>query len=131
MLTVFSAPPPSSSDPVMRDLFLSRINDRSARVVVVGLGYVGLPLALEFARAGFKVDGYDVNEGAVRQLNEGRSHIQDITDKELQTQLKRGTFRASTDEAVMATADAILIAVPTPLSKTRDPDMRYVLSAVE
>src|SRR5687768_10364179 len=96
MLTVFSAPSPSSSDPVMRDLFLSRINDRSARVVVVGLGYVGLPLALEFARAGFKVDGYDVNEGAVRQLNEGRSHIQDITDAELQTQLKRGTFRAST-----------------------------------
>ena len=56
----------------MRDLFLSRINDRSARVVIVGLGYVGLPLALEFARAGFKVDGYDVNESAVRALMAGR-----------------------------------------------------------
>jgi UDP-N-acetyl-D-glucosamine dehydrogenase len=115
----------------MRDLFLSRINDRSARVVVVGLGYVGLPLALEFARAGFKVDGYDVNEGAVGALNSGRSHILDISDAELQAQLQRKTFRATTDESVMATADAILIAVPTPLVKTRDPDMRYVLAAVD
>ena len=115
----------------MRDLFLSRINDRSARVVVVGLGYVGLPLALEFARAGFKVDGYDVNEHAVRGLMAGHSHIQDISDEELQAELARGTFRASADESVMATADAILIAVPTPLVKTRDPDMRYVLASVD
>jgi UDP-N-acetyl-D-glucosamine dehydrogenase len=115
----------------MRDILLSRINDRSARVVVVGLGYVGLPLALEFARAGFKVDGYDVNESAVAALMQGRSHIQDISDDELQRELERGTFRASTDESVMATADAILIAVPTPLVKTRDPDMRYVLAAVD
>ena len=115
----------------MSDVLLSRINNRSARVVIVGLGYVGLPLALEFARAGFKVDGYDVNERAVRALMEGRSHIQDISDEELQEAIKRGTFRASTDESVMATADAILIAVPTPLVKTRDPDMRYVLASVE
>ena len=115
----------------MRDRFLSRINDRSARVVVVGLGYVGLPLALEFARAGFKVDGYDVNESAVRALNGGRSHIQDISDAELQKEIDRGKFRASADESVMATADAILIAVPTPLVKTRDPDMRYVLASVD
>ena len=115
----------------MRDLFLSRINDRSARVVVVGLGYVGLPLALEFARAGFKVDGYDVNETTTRSLMEGRSHILDVSDDELRQQVDRGTFRASTDESVMQTADAILIAVPTPLGKTRDPDMRYVLAAVD
>ena len=131
MLTEFSALSPLSSDPVMRDLFLSRINDRSARVVIVGLGYVGLPLALEFARAGFKVDGYDVNESAVRALMGGHSHIQDIPDEALQKEIKRGTFRATTDESVMATADAILIAVPTPLVKTRDPDMRFVLAAVD
>src|SRR5688500_4899587 len=124
-----SAALPTDSD--RRDIFLARINDRSARVVIVGLGYVGLPLALEFARAGFKVDGYDVNEGAVGALMQGRSHIQDISNDELQREIKRGTFRASTDESVMATADAILIAVPTPLVKTRDPDMRCVLSAVD
>ena len=131
MLTVFSAPVPSQSDYNMRDIFLSRINDRSARVVVVGLGYVGLPLALEFARAGFKVAGYDVNDSAVRALMDGRSHIQDIPDAELRRELDRGTFSASSDESVMADADAILIAVPTPLVKTRDPDMRYVLAAVD
>ncbi len=121
----------SAPNPDMRDFLLSRINDRSARVVIVGLGYVGLPLALEFARAGFKVDGYDVNEQTVRALMQGRSHIRDISDGELQEAIKRGTFRASTDESVMATADAILIAVPTPLVKTRDPDMRYVLASVD
>ncbi len=131
MLTTFTAPSPMSSDPIMRERFLSRINDRSARVVIVGLGYVGLPLALEFARAGFKVDGYDVNESAVRALMAGTSHIKDVSDEELQREIGRGTFRASTDESVMATADAILIAVPTPLVKTRDPDMRYVLASVD
>ena len=121
----------SSGNPALKEVFLGRIDDRSARIVIVGLGYVGLPLALEFARAGFKVDGYDVNERAVKALNEGRSHIQDVSDAELQRELERGTFRASTDESVMATADAVLIAVPTPLVKTRDPDMRYVLAAVD
>jgi len=115
----------------MREILLARINDRSARVVIVGLGYVGLPLALEFARAGFTVDGYDVNGLAVQALMDGRSHIRDISDGELRTEIERGTFRASTDETVMATADAILIAVPTPLVKTRDPDMRYVLASVD
>jgi UDP-N-acetyl-D-glucosamine dehydrogenase len=131
MLTTFTPSSFSPSDPLMRDLLLSRINDRSARIVIVGLGYVGLPLALEFARAGFRVDGYDVNESAVRALMDGHSHIQDVSDEDLQREIDRGTFRASTDESVMATADAILIAVPTPLVKTRDPDMRYVLASVD
>ena len=131
MASSYSPGSATSKPSGMHDVLLARINDRSARVVIVGLGYVGLPLALEFARAGFKVDGYDVNEGAVRDLNAGRSHIQDVSDAELKKEIERGTFSASTDEAVMATADAVLIAVPTPLVKTRDPDMRYVLAAVD
>ena len=131
MASPFNPPAVRAGDPAVRHALRSRIDDRSARIVIVGLGYVGLPLALEFARAGFRVDGYDVNERAVRGLNEGRSHIQDVSDAELKRELARGTFRASTDEAVMATADAVLIAVPTPLVKTRDPDMRYVLAAVD
>ncbi|HEX5581466.1 MAG TPA: nucleotide sugar dehydrogenase, partial [Gemmatimonadaceae bacterium] len=110
---------------------LSRIEDKTAVVAVVGLGYVGLPLALEFARAGFRVIGYDVSQRVVDALAAGRSHIQDISDEALGEMLSAGRFEATTDEARLREADAISIAVPTPLSKTRDPDMSYVLSAAD
>lgn len=117
----------------MQDLksqLLQKIEDRSAVVAVVGLGYVGLPLALEFARAGFRVIGYDVSRRVVDALNGGTSHIQDVGDAELRAQVDAGRFEATTDATRMREADAISIAVPTPLSKTRDPDMSYVEKAV-
>jgi UDP-N-acetyl-D-glucosamine dehydrogenase len=114
----------------MNSQLLARIQDRSAVVAVVGLGYVGLPLALEFARAGYRVVGYDVSQRVVDQLMAGRSHIQDVKDAELAAEVDAGRFEATTDERRLREADAISIAVPTPLSKTRDPDMSYVEKAV-
>jgi len=114
-----------------RSVLLSRINNRSATIGVVGLGYVGLPLAMEFSKAGFKVIGYDVSERVVDLLMSGVSHIQDVPSHEVADAVEAGTFMATTLEAHLKECDAISIAVPTPLSKTRDPDMSYVLSAAD
>src|SRR5690242_19811058 len=101
---------------------LQRIHDRKAVVGVIGLGYVGLPLAVEFAKAGFHVIGYDVSQRVVNLLNNGESHIQDVPASEVAALVNTGAFEATTDEARLGEVDAISIAVPTPLSKTRDPD---------
>ena len=113
----------------MKDLLLAKIHDRSASVGIVGLGYVGLPLAVEFARAGFHVIGFDVSERVVAALRDGRSHVQDVSDADLASVVRSGRFEATTDERRLGEVDAISIAVPTPLSKTRDPDLTYVLAA--
>jgi len=110
---------------------LDRIADRSAVSGVVGLGYVGLPLAMEFCEAGFRVVGFDVSEDVCRNLMAGTSHIQDVPSEQLARHVRSGKFTASTDESVLKAADAISIAVPTPLAKTRDPDMSYVIAAAE
>jgi UDP-N-acetyl-D-glucosamine dehydrogenase len=115
----------------MKLQLLARIHDRSAVVAVVGLGYVGLPLALEFARAGYHVIGFDVSGRVVEALMAGKSHIQDVSDAQLAEMVQAGRFEATTDPARLREADAVSIAVPTPLSKTRDPDMSYVVKAVE
>jgi UDP-N-acetyl-D-glucosamine dehydrogenase len=115
----------------MKQQLLDRIHDRSAVIAVIGLGYVGLPLAVEFAKAGFHVIGYDVSERVVALLMGGDSHIQDVPASEVAALVRSGHFRATTDESELSRADAISIAVPTPLSKTRDPDMSYVISAAE
>ena len=114
-----------------KDQLLTKIENRKACIGVVGLGYVGLPLALEFARAGFKVIGYDVSERVVKALMAGNSHIQDVASADLAKLVKAGKFEATTDEARMREMDAISIAVPTPLAKTRDPDMGFVLAAAD
>jgi UDP-N-acetyl-D-glucosamine dehydrogenase len=111
------------------DVLLRKIQDRSATVAVVGLGDVGLPLAVEFAKAGFTVIGYDVSQRVVDLLNEGKSHIQDVPASEVAALVKAKKFVATTDDARLAEADAISIAVPTPLGKTREPDMSYVQAA--
>lgn len=115
----------------MKEQLLAKINDRTAVIGVVGLGYVGLPLAMEFARVGFRVIGYDVSQRVVDLLMSGQSHIQDIAHAEVNAAVSAGTFVATTVEARLSECDAISIAVPTPLSKTRDPDMAYVLSAAD
>jgi UDP-N-acetyl-D-glucosamine dehydrogenase len=107
------------------------VEARTAVVGIVGLGYVGLPLAVEFARAGFRVIGFDVSERVVSLLNGGGSHIQDVPSSEVAALIAAGKFTATTDENCLAEANAVSIAVPTPLSKTRDPDMTFVTSAVK
>jgi UDP-N-acetyl-D-glucosamine dehydrogenase len=110
----------------MQDL-LKRIENKDFTVGVVGLGYVGLPLAVEFGNAGIRTIGIDVNQSRVDQLNRGENYIQDVSDAELKTLVDAGTFTATTDFSSIKHIDAICIAVPTPLSKTKDPDITYIL----
>src|ERR1039458_1328532 len=110
---------------------LSKIADRSAVTAVIGLGYVGLPLAMEFCDAGFTVIGYDITQSLVAQLMAGVSQNQDVPSSQVAAHVKSGKFVATADEAAIARADTISIAVPTPLAKTRDPDMSYVIAAAE
>jgi UDP-N-acetyl-D-glucosamine dehydrogenase len=108
-----------------------RIESREARIGVVGLGYVGLPLALEFARAGYRVDGFDLDAAKVRTLSEGGSYIGDVPAAEVREQVAAERFAASTDFNALATADVIHVCVPTPLTKTKDPDMSFIVRAVD
>lgn len=108
-----------------------RIGNRTAKVGVLGLGYVGLPLAVEFARAGFDVTGIDVQAGKVKQFNEGRSYVKDVKDNVFASLVESGKLRATTDFSAITELDTIDICVPTPLRKTKDPDMSYVISATD
>ena len=104
-----------------------KIQQRTARIAVLGLGYVGLPMCVEFARAGFQVQGVDSDASRVAQLRQGRSYILDLPDEVLHS--IQNNFHAGTDFAVLADSDIAVICVPTPLRKTKDPDLSYVLSA--
>jgi UDP-N-acetyl-D-glucosamine dehydrogenase len=110
---------------------LKKIESKQASVGIVGLGYVGLPLAVEFARAGFKVTGIDIDAAKVEALNRGESYIQDIPTSVLGPLVKAGKIKATTDFAVVAGLDTINICVPTPLRKTKDPDMSYIVNSCQ
>ena len=115
----------------LADTLLKKIESRSARVGVVGLGYVGLPLAVEFARAGFHASGIDLDERKVNAIKEGRSYIPDVATADVLALTRDGKLDATTDFSIVAELDTINICVPTPLRKTKDPDMSYIVSAVE
>jgi UDP-N-acetyl-D-glucosamine dehydrogenase len=113
---------------IAQDL-IGRAERREALFGIVGLGYVGLPLALELANAGFRVLGFDVQQKVVDGLNAGHSHVKDVTDAQLQAVVKTGRFSATSDMRRLAEPDAVSICVPTPLSKFKDPDVSYIVAA--
>jgi len=106
-----------------------RIRDHSAHIAIIGQGYVGLPLATEFARVGFTVSGIDNDPDRVTTLNMGRSCTPDLTDKDLQSLIRAGKYAATTDFSVLQKSDVVIICVPTPLRKSKDPDISYVVAA--
>jgi len=115
----------------IKQKLLDRLASREARVGVVGLGYVGLPLAVEFAEAGFTVTGLDVSVQKVEQLNRGESYIPDVPSERLKPLVEGGKLCATTSYADLRHVDTVSICVPTPLLKTKDPDMSYVIQAVD
>jgi UDP-N-acetyl-D-glucosamine dehydrogenase len=108
-----------------------RIDSRNAQIGVIGLGYVGLPLALEFARAGFRVTGFELDEDKVRAISEGRSYLEDVSAEEVKAALDAGKLEATLDYGALSKADVINVCVPTPLTKTKDPDVSHIVKAVE
>ena len=107
-----------------------KIENRSANIGVIGLGYVGLPLAMEFVRAGFKVTGIDVNTDKVDMINAGNNYIQDVSDNALASAVSDGNLNATTDFAATKKLDSVSICVPTPLKKHKNPDISYIVSAM-
>jgi UDP-N-acetyl-D-glucosamine dehydrogenase len=115
----------------LTDSLIKKIETREAKIGVVGLGYVGLPLAVEFAGAGFSVLGFEVSAEKVKDLMAGRSYVGDVPDEQVAASVKAGRLTATLDYGRLSEVDAILICVPTPLGKTGDPDVSYIMSATE
>ncbi len=115
----------------IKEDLIKKFKNKKARVGVVGLGYVGLPLAVVFAEAGFKVTGIDPDKHKVEKLNRGESYIPDVTTEVVAKLVKTGTLTASDDPSILKTMDAVSICVPTPLRQTGDPDMSYILAATD
>lgn len=115
------------SRPVLRE----RVADRTARIAVIGCGYVGLPLSMAFAGAGFHVTGIDVDERRVRDLCAGHSHILDVADDVLRRHVATGRFDATTDFEILRSVDVAFVSVPTPFDRAKQPDLSYVRAAAE
>ena len=111
------------------EVLLEKIATRSARVGVIGLGYVGLPLAVEFARNGFTSIGFEVDKSKVARINSGESYIPDVPTSDLAAVVNADKLQATTDFAMLGTVDVIIICVPTPLRKTKEPDVSFILDA--
>ncbi|HET9957120.1 MAG TPA: nucleotide sugar dehydrogenase [Polyangiaceae bacterium] len=110
---------------------LEQFSAKQGHIVVVGVGYVGLPLVAEFVREGFQVTGLDYDARKVELLSQGESYIRDVPSSDLAAHAKSGRLRATADPAVLREADAVIVCVPTPLNKTKDPDMRFIVDAAE
>ena len=108
-----------------------RIESRQAKIGVIGLGYVGLPLAVEFAKAGFEVIGFDLDGEKIRSVNAGESYIEDVASSDLAAMRKAGKLSATGDFNKLALTDVINICVPTPLTRTKDPDVSHMAKAIE
>ena len=112
-------------------MLLEKIQKKEAKIGVIGLGYVGLPLVIEFCKSGFSVTGLDIDENKVEALSKGKSFIKHIPDEKIQALNEVGGFKASSDFALTENLDCILICVPTPLNKNREPDMSYIVSTAK
>jgi len=116
---------------MIKEQIISRITEKSAHIGVVGLGYVGLPLLVEFARNGFQATGFEVDAEKARQINNGESYIGDVSSATVKELVNQKRLRATTDFNHLQECDAIIICVPTPLRKTKEPDVSYILAAAE
>ena len=114
-----------------KQALIEKISARTARIGVIGLGYVGLPLAVEFAAAGFRTTGFEVDDAKVRRINQGESYIPDVTSEQVAESVTADRLDATTDFARLRDADVIIICVPTPLRKTKEPDVSFILAAAE
>ena len=110
---------------------IDKINDKSAKIGVIGLGYVGLPLAIEFTNAGYNVTGIDVDKAKVDLINSGKNYISDIKDSILSEAVDNKLLKATTSFSVVRELDAISICVPTPLNKEKNPDISYIVAVME
>ncbi|MBU5485488.1 nucleotide sugar dehydrogenase [Clostridium sp. MSJ-11] len=113
----------------IRDELIKKLEDKTAKLGVVGLGYVGLPLAVEKAKAGYEVIGFDVQDSKVQMVNEGHNYIGDVVDADLKEIVENGKLRATTDFSFVKDVDAVCIAVPTPLDIYKQPDLSYVIKS--
>jgi UDP-N-acetyl-D-glucosamine dehydrogenase len=116
---------------MIKNEIINLIKDRGAHVGVIGLGYVGLPLATEFAGRGFHATGFEVNPEKVEQINAGHSYIGDVSTRQVKEAVDAGRLRATVDFDHLTECDAIIICVPTPLRKTKEPDVSFILAAAE
>ncbi len=116
---------------ILKEQLLNKINNKTAKVGVVGLGYVGLPLAVEKANAGYETIGFDVQEKKVKSVNEGKNYIGDVVDEELKNLVAEGKLKATTDFSFVKDVDTICICVPTPLDLYKQPDLSYVIASTE
>ncbi|MCC6328183.1 MAG: UDP-N-acetyl-D-glucosamine dehydrogenase, partial [Acidobacteria bacterium] len=116
---------------MIKEELKQKISDRSAVIGVIGLGYVGLPLIVEFALKGFRGIGFEVDAKKAEDINAGESYIVDVPSENLRKCIADGKLAATTDFSRLTECDAIVICVPTPLRKTKDPDMSYIISAGE
>src|SRR5882762_863315 len=113
------------------NLLQKKIQNRTAKIGILGLGYVGLPLACEFAKAGFSVMGFEVDRTRVSNLLHGHSYIEDIADQDLKPLVKTKKLRATTDFSHLKAMDVTIICVPTPLRKTKDPDISFIAESAK